>query len=95
MSRAERVREIIKEFSKDFIPYHPGGPYGHPVQGVSNVREARGLERCCACICEDIQSGMIYCGDLADVVADVSNMDGCIVAYCSQHKNRMKEHKST
>lgn len=88
---AQQVREIIKEFGRDWIPFMAN--HGHVIEGVRNIRPAVGLERCCACGSYDIQSGRIYCGDLADIVADVTNLEGCIVAYCKRHSGRMDDHK--
>ncbi len=88
---AAAIRAIIKDFDKDWIPMHSPGR-GHPAR-VHNVRPAQGLERCCACVCNDIQSGMIYCGRLAEVMADVVDAEGCIIAYCEYHKRRMRDHE--
>lgn len=98
------VRRIVKEFQRGWCPYSAGGTVGVHAGRVKNVRPAAGLERCCYCVCHDPQSGTIYCGDLADVVADVVTgksrcggdekpMGGYVVAYCEAHRGAMRKHR--
>lgn len=88
----EQLRSIILDFSRDWVPYSPDvGLDQHPVKKVKNIRPARGLERCCACTAHDPQSGMIYCGRLAVVMADVVGQEGCITALCAYHERRIDD----
>lgn len=82
-----QVRELIREFDRGFIPMS-GGLAAHGSQTVENVRHTEGLERCCARVGDDDQSGPIYCGDLADFVADVKGHEGVRVALCRCHAGR-------
>ncbi len=85
----EEVRALIKDFKRDWIPSSDGLHGEHICRDkIINVRSAQGLERCCHIVGNDYQSGPIYCGDLADFIADVKDMKGVIVAVCAYHKRK-------
>ena len=80
----EAAQAIVERLTNpDFIPG------GMPVRKVSNVRPNLGGYRCCFQTCEDVQSGPIYCGEAATLVAD-SERKGYIIAACSRHEDDLK-----
>lgn len=65
-------------------------PTGGPANNLSNLREPEAFEyyRCGAQTGDDIQSGPIYCGDRASLIANSSQ--GGIAAACERHSGRLR-----
>ncbi len=85
----EEIKALIKDFKRDWIPSSDGLNGKHICRDkIINVRPAQRLERCCHITGTDDQSGPIYCGDLADYIADVVGIEGVIVAVCAYHKRK-------
>lgn len=82
-------RELIRNWKRDYIPS------GSPVRSICNLRPATGLERCSVAVGDEIQSGPLYCGELADVVADVSGKLRCHIAACNRHKDSLEDLERT
>ncbi len=71
------------ELETDFIPD------GGPIKSISNIRETSLFYRCCLVIGNDIQSGPLYCGDRATIIADTDN-PGFLIAACKRHEEYLQ-----
>ncbi len=65
-------------------------PRGKSANQARNVRPVGGLKlRCCYPTGDDIQSGPIYCGDRATLVADCEH-PGQLLAVCARHEEAVR-----
>lgn len=78
------IRQVAAHMTPDYIP---NGTRRVPLDRVLTLRFRRTTNnevlRCGAIVGHDIQSGSIYCGDLADFVAPT---DTQYVAVCERHR---------
>ncbi len=80
----------------DYIPKKPVGCRG--VRDMVNLRPAPlGCgDRCANVVGDDLQSGPIYCGEPATVIADSKANDGAYYAMCPSHAPHLSvEEKQT
>lgn len=86
MKTIERMLDDLFGFmSEDFIP---NGSIAGKISNARPVPEGC-FGRCCRQVGDDIQSGPLYCGDRAVVMADAG--EGKIVYACKQHEARFRE----
>lgn len=73
------------DLNHDFIP---GKEW---VDDPVDLRPPDGFYRCCVQTSNDIQSGPIYCGDRATLVADQRDRPGLTTAVCKRHERRLRD----
>jgi hypothetical protein len=81
----EVIDELIEFLDPDHIP-----PDAKPSPGeddIINIRKAPVGMRCSTTIGDDIQSGPIYCGKVANVIADSKKYPEMIYAMCKDHNH--------
>lgn len=69
-------------------------PKGGPVTKIANLRPANHFAQCGAVIGDDPQSGPLYCGDRATLLADSIDENGRVdglIAVCKRHETGLKE----
>jgi len=77
-------KQLAKDLQGDYIP---GGLPVDLIDCTDWRRTAKDeIRRCCCTLGDDIQSGPIFCGDIADFVA--TSPRGCLVALCETHTPR-------
>ena len=80
------TKQLAKELRGDFIP---GGKEIDPHGLVFRKTSEYEVYRCCAHSGYDPQSGPIWCGDIAEIVADVVE-DNQIIGYVALCNKRHK-----
>jgi hypothetical protein len=93
----QNLRQIVEGLQEDYIPN------GEEVdeESAKNLRFRRVREdeiyQCCCQTSRDIQSGPIYCGKLADYVAETVDSEGiyAVVAVCKKHYSHVPKENKT